>query len=354
MYKNILIINLMYIGDLLFTTPLLRTLRTNFPTAHITMLADEKNTPVIKYNKNISELIAIDKKGYHNKLSNYIGLIADMRRREFDLVINLHSNERASAIAAFSGGGKIIGFSAKGLGIFFDCLLKERTDIHQVDAYLEVLKTIPINTIDNQGLEMWVDEATERRADEIWSKAFPGRQCQYEHASASHQAVAPKVIGINTGGSWLTKRWTKRGFAELADKLLEMGYGVAFFGGPMDTADVQEVISLMKYRQHEQLGIFTGRTTLLEMAALVKKCEALVTGDSGPMHIAVSQQVPIVAIFGPSDVNRYAPYQQEGNAIRLGCTCQPCGKHKCDIGHVCMEEITVEMVLAKLRDLQME
>jgi len=352
MYKNILIINLMYIGDLLFITPLLRTLRTNFPKAHIALLADEKNTAVIKYNQHLSELIPIDKKGYHNKFPNFMGLIFDIRKRKFDLVINLHANERASVIAALSGGQKIIGFSAKGFGIFLDNLIKERTDIHQVDAYLEVLKAINVTTIDNQGLEMWVDVATEGRATTIWDTAYC--HCEPREAIFPLHADTPKVIGINTGGSWPTKRWTKAGFSQLADKLLEKGYGIAFFGGPMDEKDVNDIISLMKYQHHNKLVVFTGKTTLLEMATLVKKCAVLVTGDSGPMHIAVAQQVPVVAIFGPSDPIRYAPYQQENHVMQRGCPCQPCGKHKCDIGHVCMEEITVEMVLAKLGDLQIE
>lgn len=324
----------MYIGDLLFTTPLLRTLRTKFPKAHIAMLADEKNAAVIKYNRNLSEIIAIDKKGYHNKLPNYLRLIADIRKRKFDVVINLHANERASAIAAFSGGKRIIGFAAKGFGVCFDSLVKERTTIHQADAYLEVLKGLNISKFDNQGLEMWVDDAAQKRAKEIWDSSF-----------------TKKVIGLNTGGSWPTKRWTKDGFAKLADKILEKGYGVAFFGGPMDMADVQEVVSLMEHSEHAELGIFTGKTTLLEMAALVKKCEVLVTGDSGPMHIAVSQQVPVVAIFGPSDVKRYYPYRQEENVIRIGSPCQPCGKHTCDIDHICMKQVAVDAVLGKINDL---
>lgn len=353
--NRILVINLMYIGDLLFATPLLRVLRTSFPNAHIAMLADEKNTGVIKYNKHISELIAIDKKGHHNKLPNYLRLIADIRKHKFDLVINLHANERASAIVAFSGAGKIVGFSAKGFGIFFDCLVKERTDIHQADAYLEVLKAMDINISSNQGLEMWVDDATEERATEIWERVFPICHCGKNQAiSPSCQSSATQVIGLNTGGSWPTKRWTKRGFAELADQLLEKGYGIAFFGGPMDVSDVEEIVSRMKNGQHKKLAIFTGKTSLLEMAALVKKCTVLITGDSGPMHIAVSREVPVVAIFGPSDPKRYAPYTQENNVIKFECDCQPCGKHSCDIGHICMEKITVEMILKKLSELQIK
>lgn len=298
------------------------------------MLADKKNTAVIKYNKNLSEIIAIDKKGYHNKLSNYLKLIADIRSRRFDLVINLHPNERASAIAAFSGGEKIIGFSSKGFGVFFDDLMKERRDIHQADAYLEVLKSLNINNTNSQGFELWVDDATEQRVNEMWDQIF-----------------TQKVIGLNTGGSWPTKRWTKIGFARLADQLLEKGYGVAFFGGPMDRSDVEEILAIMKNSQHDQLEVFAGKTTLLEMAALVRRCEALVTGDSGPMHIAVSQGVSIIAIFGPSDADRYFPYGQQEHVLKIGCPCQPCGQHTCTIGHICMEKVTVEMVLEKLNHL---
>jgi len=69
------------------------------------------------------------------------------------------------------------------------------------------------------------------------------------------------------------------------------------------------------------------------------------------MHIAVARKVPVVALFGPSDSRRYAPYRQESNVIKCDWECQPCGKHSCEIGHVCMEKITVAMVLSKLSDV---
>lgn len=337
MYNRILVINLMYIGDLLFATPLLRSLRTNYPEAEIVLLADKKNCDVVRYNPHISELIAIDKKGYHNKLKNYLGLIADIRKRQFDLVINLHRNERASAIAAFSGAKKIVGFSARGFGIFFDEVVHERTDIHQVDAYMETLKAAGVKQIDNQGLEMWVDEKSQKKVDEIWQDAFSNL--------ATHSQFP--IIGINTGGSWPTKRWTKSGFASLADKLLANGYGVVFFGGPMDKEDVEKIQNLMVERDSSQLVIFTGKTTLLEMAALASKCTVFISGDSGPMHIAVSQRVPVVAIFGPSDPVRYAPYGQENSVITSKQECLGCGAHSC-VGHECMHGVTIDMVWNEL------
>lgn len=333
MYKNILVINLMYIGDLLFTTPLLHVLRHKLPQAEIAMLADEKNAWVIKYNPNITELIAIDKKGYHNKLPNYIELIRQIRRREFDLVINLHPNERASAVAAFSGSKEIVGFSARGLGLMFTKLVKERTDIHQADAYLEVLRSICITDLNTQGLEIYTDEPSQQKADDIWSDYFG----------------PVKVIGLNTGGSWPTKRWTKQGFAELADKLLSNGYGIAFFGGPMDKSDVSEIVSRMKQRNHKLLKVFTGATTLLEMSAMVKKCAALVSGDSGPMHIAVAQKVPVLSIFGPSNPVRYHPYGQHNAVIRSTEGCLGCGEHICN-HHSCMKVISADQVYNKLME----
>ena len=106
MYKKILVINLMHIGDLLLVTPVLRTLRTNFPNAHIALLADKKLAALVQYNKHIDECLLIDKKGEDNTLPNFVRFIRKIRRKHFDLVINLHRNERASAIAAFSGAKK--------------------------------------------------------------------------------------------------------------------------------------------------------------------------------------------------------------------------------------------------------
>lgn len=337
MAEKILVVNLMYIGDLLFMTPLLNQLRRQFPQAHITLLADKKNADVVQYNPHITELMAIDKKGYHNKLSNYIQLIRDIRKTQYDLVINLHANERASAIAAFSGAKQIIGFSARGFGTFFSTVVKERTDIHQADAYLEVLHVFGNDLQGDSGLEMWVDQKTDDKADIMWQEAF------------SHLLGNNPVIALNTGGSWPTKRWTKQGFAKLADYLLEQGFGVAFFGGPMDQEDVAAVLQLMKQADHSNLAVFTGKTTLLEMAALVKRCALLVSGDSGPMHIAVSQKVPVISIFGPSNPVRYAPYKQSKSVVISSHDCLRCGLHRCEKGHICMEDISAELIIEKVK-----
>jgi heptosyltransferase II len=335
------VINLMHIGDLLLVTPVLRTLRTNYPAAHIALLADAKIADLVKYNENIDQLIAIDKKGHHDKLWNYLQLIQAIRQEKFDLVINLHRNERASFIAGLSGAEKIVGYSTFGPNLFFDKVLENRKAVkHQIEAHFDVLReTLGITLIDDRGLEMWLDQAAENTADRLWQEAFSGS--------------AMPVVGLNIGASWPTKRWPKEYFAQLADRLLDLGYGIAFFGGAMDTGLVEETLSLMKQTEPLKVAVFTGKVSLLELAALLKKCRVFVTNDSGPMHIAVAMGVPLVSMFGASPVTGFSPYNDSSVVLKSSLPCHPCYEHSCRRGDLgCMYGITVDLVLEKTLELE--
>ncbi|HYH03906.1 MAG TPA: lipopolysaccharide heptosyltransferase II [Bacillota bacterium] len=339
---KILVINLMHVGDLLLVTPVLRTLRTNYPEAEIALLADAKLSDLVKYNQNINELITIDKKNYHNHLVPYMKFVREIRRRKFDLVINLHANERASFIAAMSNAKKIIGYSSWGLSVFFDFCMENRKAIkHQIHSHFDVLKEgLGITRIDDRGLEMWLDEAAVQRAEELWLKAFP------------HQAGSAnfKVVALNIGASWPTKRWPKEYFAELADRLLEKGIGIVFLGGTMDQELVTTAVSLMQHRESPDLAVLTGKMSLLELAAVLKKCTAMVTNDSGPMHVAVAMGVPLVSMFGASPVTGFYPYNDISVVLKTPVSCHPCGKHQCETLE-CMYKITVEQVLEKTLEI---
>ncbi|HWR38248.1 MAG TPA: glycosyltransferase family 9 protein [Patescibacteria group bacterium] len=332
LYSQILVINLMHIGDLLLVTPALRTLRHNYPRAHIALLADAKLADLVKYNRHIDELIAVDKKGYHNKPGTYLQMVGDVRRRRFDLVVNLHANERASFIAAFSGAKKIVGYSTFGLHWLFDGVMKNRKAVkHQVESHFDVLRELAgVGTIDDNGIEMWLDDAAEAEALRLWHQSYGDNP-------------AP-VIGLNVGASWPTKRWRHEYYAQLADQLLGRGYGIAFFGGSMDEDIVAETLALMSRREHPRLKVFTGQLSLLVLAAMLKQCRLLVTNDSGPMHIAVAMDVPLVTMFGSSPVPGFYPYTYRATLIKTPVDCHPCGDHHCDT-HECMKVITVDIVM---------
>jgi heptosyltransferase-2 len=248
-YHNILVINLMHIGDLMLVTPILRTLRSNYPAAHITLLADKKLRDLVEHNQSLDDCLLLDKKGKDNHIIPFLRFIGRIRARHFDLVINLHRNERASALAAFSGAKRIVGYAKPGFSLFFTEVLPNKKAVeHQIESHFEVLeKTGIIDHRDDGGLEMVLPQAAETSAARLWQKAFTPEQ---------------KVVALNIGASWKTKRWLDSYFAETADRLLERGYGIAFFGGPMDTGAGGGLHRCRCGTANPALHVFTGKVSL--------------------------------------------------------------------------------------------
>ena len=356
-YKKILVINLMHIGDLMLTTPVLRTLRTNFPDSHIAMLADKKLADLVQYNKYIDECILIDKKGSDNNIISFIKFIFKIRAKNFNLVINLHRNERASAIAAFSGANKIVGYSKPGFSMFFDKVMPNPSvahhiksglktqyvpgSQHQVKSHFDVLReAVGITNIDDGGLEMWIPKSTEDEAAKIFKENFN---------------VNDKVIAFNIGASWITKRWIDSYFAECADRLIEKNFSIAFLGGPMDIEIVNACISKMRHKDSDKIKIFTGKLSLALVAGILDNCILFLTTDSGPMHIGVARNIPIVTMFGASPVPGFYPYDAKDILIKSPVPCHPCGMHECpkigDENRECMKKIIVDIVMKYVDEL---
>lgn len=342
MYERILVINLMHIGDLLLTTPVLRTLRANFPDSHIELLADKKLADLVIHNENLDGCMLIDKKGADNKISNFLKFIHKVREKHFDLVINLHRNERASALAAFSGGKKIVGYAKPGFALMFDKVLPNLKDVmHQVDAHFYVLReALGIEKIDDRGLELWIDAESKAQADKIFHENF---------------AAGTKVVAFNIGASWMTKRWIDSYFAECADILIKRGFGVAFLGGTMDKGIVAACVEQMRCKESELLKIFTGTFTLAELAGFMDNCALLLSTDSGPMHVGVARNIPVVVMFGASPVLGFSPYDAKDISIKTPVSCYACGKHICpnsgENNFACMKKISVGAVMKSVDSL---
>lgn len=359
MYKNILVINLMHLGDLMLVTPALTTLRKNFPDAKISLLADKKLADLVRLNKNLDECIFIDKKGADDKFFNFVKFIFKLREKNFDLVINLHRNERASALAAFSGAKKIVGYSKPLFSIFFDKVLQNPSIArhiqrlffmpkkylpgtqHQVKSHFDVLqKAVGIEKIFDNGLEMWIDDAAKNSAEKIFAENF---------------SEGTKVIAFNIGASWITKRWIDDYFAKCADILIGRGFGIAFLGGTMDEKIVSACVEKMHEKNSPLLKIFTGKFSLAELAGFLDKCVLMLTTDSGPMHIGVARNIPIVTMFGASPVPGFYPYDAKDILIKSPEPCHPCGKHLCpkkgEENLACMKKISVEIVMKYVDEL---
>ena len=348
---KILVINLMHLGDLMLVTPALTALRKNFPTAHLALLADKKLADLVKLNKNLDECIFIDK-----TISELVKTIPKLRAKKFDLVINLHRNERASALAAFSGAKKIVGYSKPGFALMFDKVLPNpsiarhikhgfKTEYfpgtqHQVHSHFDVLqKACGVEKIFDNGLEMWISLETSRDAEKIFRENFGDT----------------KVVAFNIGASWQTKRWLEEYFAQCADILIEHGYGIAFLGGTMDKEIVLSCIDKMKHKKSDRVKIFTGKFSLAMLAGFLDNCVLFLTTDSGPMHVGVARNIPIVTMFGASPVPGFYPYDAKDILIKSPEPCHPCGEHICpragDDNLACMKKIPVAIVMKYVFEL---
>ena len=353
---KILVINLMHLGDLMLVTPALTTLRKNFPTAHLALLADKKLGDLVQLNKNLDECILIDKKGVDDHLPSFVKFIFKIRAKKFDMVINLHRNERASALAAFSGAKKIVGYSKPLFSLLFTKVLPNpsiarhvkrgfKTEYfpgtqHQVRSHFDVLReACGVEKIFDNGLEMWISPDAAHESEKIFRDNFGDT----------------KVIAFNIGASWLTKRWLDSYFAECADILLERGYGVAFLGGTMDEEIVAACVEKMRNKNSARLKIFTGKFSLAILAGFLDNCVLFLTTDSGPMHIGVARNIPIVTMFGASPVPGFYPYDAKDVLIKSPEPCHPCGEHTCPKSGAdnlaCMKKIPVAAVMKYVDEL---
>ena len=327
--KKILVTFLMHLGDLTLTTPFLHVLRKAAPGSHITYLVDEKLKDVVLHNPNIDEVLTIDKKGKDNNIKALFATSRMLSSQKFDVLINLHPNERCSFIDAFTDVPVRLGASHFLFRSRFKPYLKLNRALHAADMYMDVLKRIGVMDLSNNGLEIFPGDEDKEVAEKFWRSA--------------NLKSDEKLVGFNIGSAVETKRWAAERFAKVADTLANEGYRTVFFGGPMDEMMVKDAVSFMESTPI----IATGKFSIGQLAAAMKRCSLIITNDSGPMHVAISQKVPIVAMYGPSHPDLYGPYTKEATIVTAIPPCDGCKdgmKHHCD-DMQCMTRLTVEQVL---------
>ncbi len=328
--KKILVTFLMHLGDLTLTTPFIHALRKAAPAAQITFLADEKLKEVVLHNPYLDEVITIDKKGRDNSLLALIACARRLTQMHFDLLINLHPNERCSFVCALTGVKVRAGVAHTLFKPFWDVFTPLNRQLHAAEMYLDVLKQLGVARPEHRGLVILPGVEITRVADEFWRQHGVSR--------------SDRLIGFNIGSAVPTKRWAPERFARVADHFASLGYRPVFFGGTMDEDMVQEAVD----RMHTIPVVATGAFSIGALAAAMRRCSLIITNDSGPMHVAISQGTPIVAMYGPSSPKLYGPYTQKAMIVTAQPPCNGCAggmKHKCS-DMQCMERLSVEQVIS--------
>lgn len=327
--KKILVTFLMHLGDLVLTTPFIHALRKAAPDSHITYLVDEKLKDVVIHNPNLDEVITIDKLGKDNSILSLVACARKLSAMDFDVVINLHPNERCSFICALTKTKWRVGTAHTAFRPFWDIYVQLDRTIHAVDMYLDVLHELGVKDLNNNGLELFVNHESDANAEKFWRE--------------NGVFATDKLVGFNVGCSVETNRWLPERFAQVADALAAKGYKPVFFGGTMDDELVSEAVANMRYTPIVATGYFT----IDILVSAVKRCELFITNHCGPMYVAVSQNVPVVALYGSSSTKIYGPYTDNAVVVTANPPCMGCAgrmKHKCD-NMQCMKNLTVEQVV---------
>ena len=318
--KHILIVRLSSLGDVLLTTPLIRSLKKRYPLLQIDFLVRAEYAGLLKFNPNLFSLHLFTKNDEENKK-----LKIKLIEVKYDFVIDLQNNLR-SKLFLNSLSGKCFSFNKKR----FEKVLLVHTKINLLKEAAPIpvryAETIPDFQLDAEGLDLFLPE-------NIFAKI----------------TKMQNVIGLCPGARHFTKQWQKENFIALGNILTGKGFSVALFGGKSDK-ELCEDIS----------GKITGSINLstdddiLQLAKDMQQCKAIVCNDSGLMHAACAVQTPVVAIYG-STVREFGFTPHGCKNVILennSLTCRPCshiGRKKCPLKHFrCMVELTPQQAFESI------
>ncbi len=265
-----------------------------------------------------------------------------LRAQNFDLVIDLQCLARSATFAWLARGKFLVGLddAREGARGFYDCAAPRASfHTHAVDWYLSVLPPLGVPVHKNF---VWLPERSEVAA-EVNRKWF-GEKSKFEIRNS-------KLILLQPGARWKNKRWPVQNFGKVVHRLAQKFPDARFavLGGK-DDAPLGETIA---QALPEKVLNLCSATSLPEMIEWVRRCDLLITNDTGPMHVAAAMNKPLVALFGPTEPRRTGPYGQLENVLRLDLPCSPCLSSRCSIEQTdeCLRALPPALVIDKAEKL---
>jgi len=336
-YKRILIVRTDRIGDVLLSTPVIKTLRENYPHAYIAMMVSPYTKEIVEGNPYLDDVIIYDKDGKHKSWQRSIKFARSLRKKKFDLAIILHPINRVHLITFFAGIPKRIGYNRKMGFLLSDKLVhaKELGKKHELEYNLDLLSALGMKLIDTD-LYMPIKSESEKWVNELFAR--------------EKILKSDRLLVIHPGASCSSKVWPQERFAEVADQLIDKyGCKALVISGPKDIFLAEKVSAAM----HNRVINLGGKTSISQIASLFQRCNLLITNDSGPMHIAAAVGTPVIAIFGRAQAGlspkRWGPRGKKSFILHKNTGCIECLAHNCLKGFLCLKAITVNEVV-KLAD----
>ena len=297
--KRILVMynQIVKIGDSILITPAINALRKRFPSAFIAVMVTPTVEPVFRNNPDIDKLIVSK---YYRFKKFFCSLeYRRLKKENFDLILNFYFSLTANLLAFLSSPKYTVGFDLNGSGFCLNSkikfLLPRRRTKHEIEYYLDILRSLGVKC------ELTKPRIFTSPQQKKWSNGF----------LKDHKIQKNKIlVGIHPGAAFDARTWPKERFISVIDMLAEKyDLNFLFFG---DLEKKSEKVTVVK------------NISLNQLLALIERCDLFICNDSGPMHMAVALDVPVVAIFGPQTPAKYGPIGDENIAIHKGLPCSPC------------------------------
>ncbi|HQP91712.1 MAG TPA: lipopolysaccharide heptosyltransferase II [Candidatus Omnitrophota bacterium] len=327
---RVLIIEVNWLGDVLFSTPAVRAIRNKFPGAYIAALVVPRCKQALLGNNYLDEVMVYDEEGRHKGFWGQLRLARELRARRFS-VAYLFKNSGTRGFWAFLAGiGRRIGFGKGVKGLFLtERIPYPKEKMHRADVFYYLVNGSRIP--DGQRYyDFFVTQEDKNFISDFLRKHGIDR--------------SKKIVSLHVGGNWELKRWPKENFARLIDRLAESYQVQPIITGSFLDHPLAKIISQMCVRKPL---IACGATTLKQLGALFQMSDVVISADSGPLHIATAVDAKTIAIFGPTDPEITGPLGRGDFSVikkkDLECVI-PCYNLKCE-ENVCMKEISVDNII---------
>jgi lipopolysaccharide heptosyltransferase II len=317
------------IGDVTRALPLLTRLRHAYPEAHIAWAVEPAAAPLLDYHPALNEVLV-----YHRTqgLVTFFPFLRDIRRRHFDLVLDLQRHAKSGLVSRWSGAAIRLGFhrrnSKEGNWLFNTHTIAPLPDFSlKLTQYLKFADALGLP---DDGVHF-----------DLRLRAEEERQVEAQLADVSRPFAA-----FFLGSRWPSRFWIPQATAAVARTLLqEYGMGVVLLGGQSEVTFAQEVSDAVR----GGITNLTGQTSLRDLIGIFARACLALGPDSGPMHIAAATGTPVISLWGATSPIRSAPWGSAELVLQGPAACSPCYVRQCPIGRVCMQRITPEHVLAVVR-----
>ncbi len=335
--KRILILKRSSFGDIVHTLPVIPHLRRSFPEAEITWLTEVGFGPLVSAARGVDKAVEIGFRSLllRGRFGDYVSRLRGLLRDRYDALIDFQGSLKSWMLIFLSKAERKIGFDRANVRepliarFYSERLPALPPGLHVIRRYLRLLRPLGIETDQILFPEIEIDAEDRGKIDQWFT------QRGLDDSTG--------VIAVNPFTAWRTKCWPLDHASALCRLIhRELGLKSIVLAGPKEEGGARHVVQNSK-----GAALLAPRTSILRLAALLRRVRLYVGGDTGPTQLATALGVPTVALFGPTDPQRNGPFSPDDLTLHVDLGCEDCSRKRCSLGEEpeCMHRITPDMVL---------